>query len=126
MAIGPKSIRGKVTLAATLATALAMLFVIGVTAFAMQQILTGMISSALDDRLDRAQAEVAAGNYQAAIDLAGDEMMQIIDANGNILAETPNARGLAAITRDLDDDDDRDNRLDKLEFERDDDDDDDD
>ena len=126
MALGPKSIRGKVTLAATAATALAMLFILGITAFAMNQILTGMISNSLDERLDMAQAEVMAGNYQAAIDLAGDEMMQIIDANGNILAETPNARGVGAIvgTGEGEDDDLAEKRFERLEFERDDDDDD--
>lgn len=127
MALGPKSIRGKVTLAATAATALAMLFILGITAFAMNQILTGMISNSLDERLDMAQAEVMAGNYQAAIDLAGDEMLQIIDANGNILAETPNARGVGAIVgtgESGEDDDLAEKRFERLEFERDDDDDD--
>ena len=126
MALGPKSIRGTVTLAATAATALAMLFILAITAFAMNQILTGMISNSLDERLDMAQAEVMAGNYQAAIDLAGDEMLQIIDANGNILAETPNARGVGVIvgTGEGEEDDLRERRLERLEFERDDDDDD--
>ncbi|MBQ9058274.1 MAG: hypothetical protein IJ125_03715, partial [Atopobiaceae bacterium] len=108
MSFAPKSIRAKVTITATAICALVMALVVAVTFYAMRHILISMMSNSMTERLDRAQAQVLAGNYQAAIDMAGTDMMQLIDAHGTIIAETPNARGysLKAVLEDDEDDDD--------------------
>ena len=114
MSIGPKSVRGKVTLIASLATAMAMALIVAVTAFAMNRILTETISDSLDERLAKAQSEVQLGNYQAAIDLVGGDMMQVLDADGNIVAQTPNTRDVSMVSL-VDGEDER--RVDEIELE---------
>ena len=118
----PQSIRGKVTLATAIVTAIAMLAVVGITAYATQWVLKNTIATSMSDRLDRAQAAVEEGDYELALDISGSELMQIIDANGNVLASTTKSKKLAPLTG-IDRDDDE-FELDDLEFEVDDDDDD--
>ena len=118
----PKSIRGKVTLTTALVTAVAMLAIVGITAYATQWILKNTIANSLSERLDRAQMAVAEGDYELALDMSGTDLMQIIDAHGNVLATTTTNKNIAPLTG-IDKDDDE-FELDDLEFEVDDDDDD--
>ena len=101
---GPKSIRGKITLTATLVTMLAMVVIVAMTAFSVRHVLSSAIHQSLYERLDEARIELAQGDYDAAIDLVGNDMMQVIDESGSIVAGTRNTEGLAAIsTRDGED-----------------------
>ena len=117
---GPQSIRGKVTLATAIVTAIAMLAVVGITAYATQWVLKNTIATSLSERLDRAQEAVEAGDYELALDVSGNELLQIIDANGNVLASTSKKNNLAPLTGIEHDGDEF--ELDDLEFEVDDDD----
>ena len=80
----------------------------------MNRILTETISDSLDERLAKAQSEVQLGNYQAAIDLVGGDMMQVLDADGNIVAQTPNTRDVSMVSL-VDGEDER--RVDEIELE---------
>ncbi len=121
MSIGlPQSIRGKVTLATAAVTLVAMAVIVATTAYATQWVLKNTIATSLSERLDRAQQAVEDGDYELAIDISGSDLLQIIDANGNVLASSSNNKKLAPLTG-IDRDDDE-FELDDLEFEVDDDD----
>ena len=94
---GPKSIRGKVTLLASIATAVAMVLIVAVMGYTMRLMLENAIAESLNDRIDQALAEVEQGDYAAAVDSSGSEIIQVVDAQGNIVAESRNARGLKAL-----------------------------
>ena len=112
--IGPKSIRGRVTLMAGVATAVAMALIVVAMGIATRAILEEAVADSLRERLDQARDAVAAGDYDLVIDLAGNEVVQVIDEEGNVVAGSRVARGLAAI----DGGDEDESEVDELEFER--------
>lgn len=71
-----------------------------VTALASRAAWAGVrsvIEQTLSERLDAAAAYVAAGDYERAIDHTGNDLLQVIGPDGEVIASTPNAEGLAAL-----------------------------
>lgn len=98
----------------------AMVIIVGLSAYAAEEVVRQMIVQTLVDRLDAAQVAVEEGDIQQAIDHSGIELLQVVDKNGHVIASTPNVQGLSAIEGDEDDA----YEIDDFEFGEDDDDDD--
>lgn len=113
-----RGIRARITLVTVVVSLVAMAGVVGLTAWASQAAMEEIISRSLVERLDTAEGLVARGEYQQAIDHSGIELLQVIDADGHVIASTPNVAGYQAIFGD--DDDDR-FEVDDLELDEDDD-----
>lgn len=115
---GIQSIRGKTTLVSVVASACAMVLVVAAVAVAVRAFVTETIANTLSDRLDAAEQLVKEGDLQHAVDSSGIEILQVIDADGNVIAASEKAQGLQAIGMMID----RDRfELDDFELERDDD-----
>ena len=97
VAFGPKSIRGKVTLVAVLGTLAAMAAVVAVTFFSMQFVLRQSLTAKLNAYIDKAQAAVEHGAFAEAVAYAGTDLLQVIDADGNVVASSAAADGLGPI-----------------------------
>ncbi|WP_350455493.1 sensor histidine kinase [Slackia heliotrinireducens] len=93
----PKSIRGKMTLFSAVATFVAMVLVVAFMGVAMRLILEDALSDALHQRMDQAAVFVEQGNYTQAVDSFGVEIVQLLDADGRVVAESDNARGMRPI-----------------------------
>jgi signal transduction histidine kinase len=115
---GIRSIRGRTTLVSVIASACAMVLVVVVTALAVRAFVTETIANALSDRLDAAELLVKEGDLQRAVDSSGVEILQVVDADGNVIAASEKARGLQAIGMMIDSDR---FELDDFEVEKDDD-----
>ena len=100
-----RGIRFRVTAVATVGALLVGAMVVVTTAFAMRSVLEQTITNDLSDHLDKAQEAVEAGNPELAVQFAGSDIMQVIDENGEVIASSANARNLAAIVEDWNDDD---------------------
>ena len=96
-------IRSRITLVTLVVCVAAMAGVVGLTAFASQSAMEEIINRSLVERLDAAEALVAEGNYQQAIDHSGIELLQVIDKDGRVIASTPNVQGYSAIFGEDDD-----------------------
>lgn len=92
-----RSIRGQVTLVATLGTFAAMVIVVVATAFAMELLLKSTIEESLSAQLDKAQVAAEAGDYERAVSYAGGNLLQVIDADGEVVASSASAEGLGPI-----------------------------
>ncbi|MBQ9003832.1 MAG: HAMP domain-containing histidine kinase [Eggerthellaceae bacterium] len=114
--LGPKSVRGRITLLVGIATAIAMALIVVAMGLFTRTILENAIADSLHERLDQARDAVAAGEYDLVIDLAGNEVIQVIDENGDVVAGSRNARGLASIAETGESDK---SEVDDLEFKRD-------
>ena len=94
----PSSIRAKVTLASTLISAIAMLAIVVTTSFVTQSVLSRSISNTLESHLDALQVELAAGAVNLSIEGTGAELIQAVDADGEIIASSDWAWGVSAMT----------------------------
>ena len=93
-------IRVQVTLITIVASFVAMALVVGLASVAAQQGVRSILSHSMSERLDAAEIEVEQGNIADAVDRSGISLMQVIDADGNVIVSTPNATGLVAISAD--------------------------
>lgn len=98
MALGPKTIRGKVTLTTLCATALVMLLLLAVASYGVARMVRTSISDALTERLDLAQEAVRRGDLSAAVDSSGSTIVQVVDATGNVIAASESARSLSSLS----------------------------
>ena len=113
-----KSIRGKVSALAVVVSAIAMAAVVAAVALATWQAVERTIVDALDRRLDSME-ELLQQGVPSGFEFAGDELVQVIDANGQVVATNLWAEGYAAISAGgLEPGEERDQRSDALEFER--------
>ena len=96
-ALGPKSIRGKVTLVAVLGTLAAMVAIVAVTFFSMQFVLRQSLTAKLNAYVDKAQEAVEHGAFAEAVAYAGTDLLQVIDEDGNVVASSAAAGGLGPI-----------------------------
>ncbi len=94
----PRSIRSKITIAATSVSALAMVLILSVTAFATQVIMTQSITNTLNSHLDIIQNELESGNTNISIQGSGAELIQVIDSEGSVIASSTWAEGLQPIS----------------------------
>ncbi|MDO4400496.1 MAG: ATP-binding protein [Coriobacteriia bacterium] len=113
-------IRAQVTVITVVVTLVAMVGVVGLSAYAAWSSMQDIINQSLVERLDRAQPLVEKGEFQQAIDLSGIDLLQVIDANGKVIASSENLQGYSAIANGGDDS----YQVDDLELDEDDDDDD--
>ena len=114
-------IRAQVTTITVVVTLVAVVGVVGLSAYAAWASMEHIINQSLVERLDRAQTLVEKGEFQQAIDHSGIDLLQVIDANGKVIAASQDLQGYAAIANGGDDS----YRVDDLELDEDDDDDDD-
>ncbi len=94
----PRSIRSKITIAATSVSAVAMLAILSLTAFMTQAIMTQSITNTLNSHLDIVQTELESGNTNIAIQGSGAELIQVIDSSGEVIASSTWAEGLQPIS----------------------------
>ena len=92
-----RGIRMQVTLICIAVIFAAMAAVVGLSAYASMSSVKEVIDRSLAERLDDAEAAVAIGDYERATDTTGSELLQVIGRNGEIIASSANAHGLAAI-----------------------------
>lgn len=96
---GPQAIRGKVILQVGASLLAVMVIVMVVYVAAFHSILAQSVSDALEERLDEAAADVTLGHYQDAIDLAGSDVIRIVDADDKVFAASPYASNPPASSR---------------------------
>lgn len=94
----PASIRSKIALAATSVSAVAMVLILAVTAFATQMIMTQSITNTLNSHLDIIQNELEMGNTNISIQGSGAELIQVIDSEGEVISSSTWAEGMNAIS----------------------------
>lgn len=93
----PSSIRAKVSLASTVISAIAMLAIVLSAAFITQSVLTRSILTTLDSHLNALQIDLESGVNNLSIEGTGAELIQVIDADGNVIASSDWAWGVAAV-----------------------------
>lgn len=108
-------IRAQVTTITVVVTLVAMVGVVGLSAYAAWSSMENIINQSLVERLDRAQPLVEKGEFQQAIDHSGIDLLQVIDANGKVIAASQDLQGYAAIANGGDDS----YRVDDLELDED-------
>ena len=96
----PSSIRARVTLASTVISAVAMLAIVGATALITKSAMVGSISDTLESHLDSVQADLEAGATDLSIEGTGAELIQVVGANGEIVASSNWAWGVSATVAD--------------------------
>ena len=97
-ALGPRSIRGKTACVATAVTAVAMALTVAVVAFATQSVVVGSLSDSLEGRIDEVAERIEEGSVPAAIATTGSTLVQVIDAEGNVVGASDWAQGVSAIS----------------------------
>lgn len=96
---GPQSIRGKVTLATTLVTTVAMLVILLFTAQTTHTVLQQNIIDTLNTHIDIVQAELEIGHTNLSIEGTGSELIQVIDEDGEVVATSNWAQGISPISK---------------------------
>ena len=101
----PRTVRSQVTWTATgLVAVVLVLSAFGLVA-TQQRVLTHGIDEALIQRADNIQRDVVRGTFGRRLPNEGgdpeDSFLQLLDADGSVLAATDNATGLPAATRPL-------------------------
>ena len=96
----PSSIRARVTLASTVISAVAMLAIVGATALITKSAMVGSISDTLESHLDSVQLDLEAGAADLSIEGTGAELIQVVDAGGEIVASSNWAWGVSATVAD--------------------------
>ena len=94
---GPRGIRVQVTLVTVVVSLVATAAVMGLVFYASQAGVREIIGQSLSERLDLAEADVAAGKLNEAIDQSGIDLLQAVDESGNVIASTPNAQGYQVV-----------------------------
>ena len=100
--IGPKSIRGRVTLVTVLGTLVAMVVMVAVVGFSAYMILKQLTTESTNRYLDKAAMAVGLGNYEEAVKYAGSDVFQILDEDGNVIAASFSATGLGSLSDSID------------------------
>lgn len=92
MGTGPhRSVRVRSTLLAALATAIAMALLTNAVALGVRRTLAAHARDHLGELLDAAERSVWRGDLDAAVDVSGPVVVQVLDADGRVLASSVRA-----------------------------------
>ena len=96
--MGPRSIRNRTTVVAAAVTGLTLTGASALLVWALQDSLTESRDGAARARLDRLVAQVEAGRLPALLPVDEDEMAQVVDADGNVVAASVGLGDAPAVT----------------------------
>lgn len=93
-----RTMRGRVS-ALTVAVSAAFLFAaVALVALATESVLRGTLESSLEKRLDGLEGRLAAGEELGSLAGTGAELVQVIDADGSVVASSSWAEGVSPIS----------------------------
>lgn len=97
-------VRARVTAVTALVVALSMLALTAVVGYGVERTLVASTSDYLEERVEAASASLARGDLEGAVDTTGPVVLQVLDADGSVLASSVEAlRGtpIVKLVRDL-------------------------
>ncbi len=97
--MGPfRTVRGKVSALATIVSAAAMAAIIAAVALMTSFMVASAITDSLEERLDAVEGQLSAGMVPERIDGTGNVLVQVIGADGTVVAASAWAEGVGAVS----------------------------
>lgn len=97
--MGPfRTVRGKVSALATIVSAAAMAAIIAAVALTTSFMVASAITDSLEERLDAVEGQLSAGMVPERIDGTGNVLVQVIGADGTVVAASAWAEGVGAVS----------------------------